>query len=125
MPFQDAFPGSNISAAEQRLNRLTFWSVCMLDFALSFGTGRETTLRVESITQPFPSSTDIPGSTGGLSSPFPFAARQMFQYGNLINALNGRHDEAGKWLMEAKKAMKEAVESYQALPSYVRWSPTK
>ena len=114
-----------MSAEEQRLNRLTFWSACMLDFALSFGTGRETAFRVESITQTCPSSTDIPGSIGAVPSPFPFAAHQMFKYGDLINALNGPHDEEGMWLTRAKKAMKEAVGSYHALPSYIKWNSTK
>ena len=125
---QDPGEESTISAEERRLNRLTFWSVCLLDLSLSFGTGRETTFRIPSITQPLPSDEDMitPSSTpGGPRSPFPFAAKQMLSYGPLINILNGPHDEGGVWVKEAQAAIRRAVMFYNALPLDMQWSASK
>ncbi|KAL7424239.1 hypothetical protein Q5752_001825 [Cryptotrichosporon argae] len=50
---------SSISADDRRLNRLVFWSVLLMDYALSFGVGRQTTFRPEDITQLLPTDQDI------------------------------------------------------------------
>jgi len=122
---QDPGEESTISDEERRLNRLTFWSVCLLDLSLSFGTGRETTFRIPSITQSLPTDEDMCPSPGTPRSPFPFAAKQMLSYGPLINILNGPHDEGGVWVKEAQAAIRRAVVFYNALPIDMQWSASK
>ena len=125
---QDPGDESTISVEERRLNRLTFWSVCLLDLSLSFGTGRETTFRIPSITQSLPTDEDMitHSMTGGAPrTSFPFAAKQMLSYGPLINILNGPHDEGGVWIKEAQAAIRHAVMVYNALPIDMQWSASK
>ncbi|KAK8853507.1 hypothetical protein IAR55_004214 [Kwoniella newhampshirensis] len=118
---------SNIPDDERRLDRLVFWPVLLFDFALSFGTGRQTTLRVEDITQLLPSAEDVasPSSPAdGLLHPFPYAARQMLAYGHLINILN-----SGRVTMEGSQkaiqlARTRAIGAYNALPAELAWSVT-
>lgn len=115
-----------ISAEEQRLDCLAFWSVLLMDYALSFGTGRQTTFRIEEITRRFPSEEDIRphAEQAQARSPFPFAARQMLAYGPLINLLNGPEDPAE---VEAEVAQYRAVAvaEYNALPADMQWSASK
>ena len=71
---QDPGKESSISPEERRLNRLVFWSVTLLDFALAFGVGRPTTFRIEDVTQPLPTQENIwpNGIPQGMPrSPFP------------------------------------------------------
>ena len=113
---------------ERRLNRLVFWSVALLDFALSFGTGRPTTFRIEDITQLLPSQEDIwpDGAPAGMPrSPFPFAAKQMMAYGPLITLLNGSHKNKAEWKVQFQAAWSKAVEDYHDLPEDMQWSATK
>ncbi|BEI95017.1 uncharacterized protein CcaverHIS019_0705980 [Cutaneotrichosporon cavernicola] len=102
---------------EERLDRLTFWSVLLLDYALCFGTGRTTTFRPDEVTRRLPSLED----TGG--GPFPHAARMMRAYGGLINLLNApphlRPDES-----EVAAARAAAVAEYNNLPPDMAWSAT-
>lgn len=130
---------SDIDPEERRLDGLAFWSVLLLDYALSFGTGRQTTFRIEEITRRLPTQDDIcppslagaeGGREGGLgrggeaSSPFPFAAAQMLAYGPLINLLNGPEDssEVDDNIAICRAA---AVQEYTSLPSDMAWSATK
>lgn len=101
---------------EERLDRLAFWSVLLLDYALCFGTGRTTTFRPDEVTRRLPSPEE-----GG---PFAYAARMMRAYGPLINLLNApahlRPDEA-----DVAAARAAAVAEYHALPPDMAWSATK
>jgi hypothetical protein len=100
---------------EDRLDRLAFWSVLLLDYALCFGTGRTTTFRPEEVTRRLPDPED---------GPFAHAARMMRAYGGLINLLNApahlRPDEA-----EVAAARAAAVAEYNALPPDMAWSASK
>lgn len=114
---------NQIEVEEQRLDCLAFWSVLLMDYALSFGTGRQTTFRIEEITRRLPTQDDIPGQ-GGTRSPFPYAARQMLAYGPLINLLNGP-DDPPEVEGEIVACRAVAVQEYNALPSDMQWSATK
>lgn len=50
---------STASAEDRRLNKLTFWSVLLMDYALAFGVGRQTAIRPNDITQTLPDEDDI------------------------------------------------------------------
>jgi hypothetical protein len=96
--------------AEARLDRLAFWPVLVLDYSLSFGTGRRTTLDPDDITQRVPSPDDM-------SSPFPHAARQMLALGPIINLLNtgGSRDAL-------QRSTAAAVDIYRRLPPEMVWN---
>lgn len=111
-------PGDEIPSEECRLNRLLFWSVFALDIAIASGVGRQTTIRLDEITQPLPTEEDIRESGSPLKqgqpdlrdpadpdvkplqqpvsaaartgprSPFPYTVRQMTLYAPIINLLN-------------------------------------
>ena len=121
----------DIDPEERRLNRLVFWSAAMLDFSLSFGTGRQPTLRVDEITQELPSETDLLTKTGEsglppLRHPFPYAARQMLSYGRLIELLNARSpDMDGSRQKAIQQCRAAAVNLYHTLPADLCWDSTK
>jgi hypothetical protein len=119
-----------VSKEEARLNRLVFWSVLIMDHALAFGVGRQTTFRLEDITQQLPEDEDI--HPGGLSSDtprsaFPYAARQMFSYGPLINMLNSNHGDADPIKLESDiaNARATAMVEYNCLPEDMQWNVGK
>jgi hypothetical protein len=115
-----------ISAEDRRLNRLVFWSVVLLDFALAFGTGRQPTLRVAEITQTLPTDDDLPVAPGTPRHPFPYACRMMLSYGRLIELLNSRRvDVDGSIEREAQKCKIKAIKAYASLPSDMRWDVQK
>ncbi|KAK4687588.1 hypothetical protein P7C73_g2528, partial [Tremellales sp. Uapishka_1] len=118
---------SDIPAEDRRRNRLVFWSVLLLDFALAFGTGRQTTLRVEEITQPLPSQEDVMGVDADLDrprSPFPFVAKQMLAYGHLISILNSGRSKVEESEEVIQRARTRAIQQYNALPSDMQWNVT-
>ena len=118
---------AGISAEDRRRNRLVFWSVVLLDFALSFGTGRQPSIRVSEITQSIPTEEDMgPAKDGSLPHPFPYAARMMFSYGRLIELLNSREEDVeGSRPKEMHKAKMKAVREYGSLPMSMRWNVAK
>jgi hypothetical protein len=126
---QDPPLDSNISELERRLNRLLFWSIVLLDFALSFGTGRQPTLRVEEITQTLPKPQDIHSLSdapqAALASPFPYAARQMLGYGHLITLLNSRRSCDEDSVKAIQLARTTAIQEYNSLPVDMQWNVTK
>ncbi|OCF32313.1 hypothetical protein I316_05981 [Kwoniella heveanensis BCC8398] len=114
---------AQIPPSERRLNRLVFWSVVLLDFALAFGTGRQPTLRVEEITQLLPTEEDV--APASIMNPFPFAAKQMLAYGQLITVLNSgrqRLEEVEKAVILARS---RAIQVYNTLPQDLHWNVTK
>lgn len=113
-------PESAMSERDRRLNRLTFWSVLLMDYALSFGVGRQTAFRPEDITQTLPSEKDIKG-VEGVRSPFPYAARMMLSYGPLINALN-RGFSPGYGGTKVEPARTAAMKEYARLPADMQWN---
>ena len=115
---------AGISHEDRRRNRLVFWSVVLLDFALSFGTGRQPSMRVSEITQGLPTDADM----GTTPHPFPSAARMMLSYGRLIELLNSHsRDEAtaGTRLADMHRAKLKAIREYGSLPAAMRWNVTK
>ena len=115
---QNPSEGANMSDEDRRLNRLVFWSVLLMDYALAFGVGRCTTYRVEEITQPVPTQDEIKVlAEGEPRSPFPFAARMMITYGPIINALNLPHVTSEDLAVAAGVAIRE----YNRLPSDMQW----
>ncbi|WWD10505.1 hypothetical protein V865_008641 [Kwoniella europaea PYCC6329] len=114
---------AQISLEDRRSNRLLFWSVLLLDFALAFGTGRQPTLRVEEITQLLPSLDDLPAtSPSEVPNPFPYAARQMLAYGQLITVLNSgrqKQDEIDRAVIVARS---RAIQVYNTLPEDLHWN---
>ncbi|WVW83535.1 hypothetical protein I302_105556 [Kwoniella bestiolae CBS 10118] len=116
---------AQISLEDRRLNRLLFWSVLLLDFALAFGTGRQPTLRVEEITQMLPNLDDVsPTSASEVPNPFPYAARQMLAYGQLITVLNSgrqKQDQIDKAVIVARS---RAIQVYNTLPEDLHWNVT-
>lgn len=115
-----------ISADDRRLNRLVFWSVVLLDFALAFGTGRQPTFRVAEITQTLPTDEDLPVAPGTARHPFPFACQMMLSYGRLIELLNTRiADEDGSIEREAQRCKIKAIKAYAQLPPDMRWDVQK
>jgi hypothetical protein len=126
---QDGGEDSQIPAEERRLNRLTFWTVLILDSSLSFGVGRETTFNIKAIRQSLPTEDDMPENLEhGCRSAFPFAAAQMLSYGSYINALNGPHDSDsadGEWLDDARLCIKRSIALYNSLPADMQWNASK
>ena len=119
---------SNISADERRQNRLVFWSVLLMDYALAFGVGRQTTYRVEEITQTLPTEEDIHPT--GISpdtprSPFSFAAKMMISYGPLINMLNREESDVLRMEAEIQAARAAAIREYNQLPQDMQWNVGK
>ncbi len=119
---------SNISADERRQNRLVFWSVLLMDYALSFGVGRQTTYRVEEITQTLSTEEDIHPSGVLLDtprSPFSFAARMMISYGPLINMLNREGSDVIRMEGDIQAARAAAIKEYNQLPQDMQWNVGK
>lgn len=119
---------AGIGPEERRLNRLVFWSVVLLDFALAFGTGRQPTFRVDEITQCLPRDEDVAKLSGPdpLSHPFPYAVKQMFSYGYLIETLNSRKfglDADAQ--QEIQRARILSIKEYAQLPLDLKWNVTK
>ena len=116
---------SPMSAEDRRLNKLVFWSVLLMDYALAFGVGRQTTFRPEDITQTLPTEEDLnhsatPAAVDTPRSPFPYAAKMMLSYGPLINLLNrGRGDRD----IHAPRAA--AIKLYNSLPQDMQWNVVK
>lgn len=113
---------SAMSVEDRRLNRLVFWSVLLMDYALAFGVGRQTTFRPEDITQSLPTEEDLrpasPARAGDAPrSPFPFAARMMRSYGEWINALN-----KGEGNRDVRDARSAAIKEYNNLPPDMQWN---
>lgn len=108
-----------------------------MDYALSFGVGRQTTFRVEDITQIIPTEADIhppaPGSGSAsaqngdtVSSPFAYAAHMMLSYGYLINILNREQTGSSINLEQHIQAAKaEAIREYNQLPQDMQWNVSK
>lgn len=119
---------AGICPEDRRLNRLVFWSVVLLDFALAFGTGRQPTFRVDEITQSVPQDEDVTTQQGpeALTHPFPYAVKQMFSYGHLIETLNSRKfglDVDAQ--LEIQRARIMSIKEYAQLPLDLRWNVTK
>lgn len=104
---------STMSTEDRRLNRLVFWSVLLMDYALSFGVGRQTAFRPDDITQTLPTEEDLQADR----SPFPYAAKMMLAYGPLINSLN-----RGKGDRDAHAACASAIREYNRLPGDMQWN---
>lgn len=127
---QDSSEATDSMSDEARLNRLVFWSVLIMDHALAFGVGRQTTFRLEDITQALPTEEDT--HPGGLAhdtprSAFPFAAKQMLSYGPLINMLNSNHAgvDPAKLEAEIQSARASAMAEYNQLPDDMQWNVGK
>lgn len=120
---------STATAEDRRLNKLTFWSVLLMDYALAFGVGRQTAIRPNDITQTLPSEEDIhPGGRveGIPRSPFIYAARMMKSYGHLINMLNiGDPAAAGNLENEINQARAQAMAAFNELPEDMQWNVGK
>jgi hypothetical protein len=133
---QSPQPNSPISMEDHRLNRLLWWSVLILDLALSFGEGRQTTTPIDEITQLIPTEQDFclqpSGSTLpemeslSIRSPFPYAAKQMLLFGPLINMLNvDSHRFTSDFDHRLQVALAEAIRHYSELPPDMRWNVRK
>lgn len=102
-----------------------------MDYALSFGVGRQTSFRPEDVTQSLPVEDDIlpPGTAfQTIRSPFPFAAKQMTVFGPFDNLLNrGRSFSADLDVGIREQAAKStaAMEEYNRLPADMVWSVAK
>lgn len=121
---------SDVSSEDRRLNRLVFWSVLLMDYALAFGVGRSTTYRGKEITQPYPTQEDIDPTWSTSSaqddrarSPFPYCAQMMMKYGPLINMLNA--DNQAGLEGEITSARSVAIKEYNQLPPDMQWNVTK
>ncbi|KIY44030.1 hypothetical protein FISHEDRAFT_77944 [Fistulina hepatica ATCC 64428] len=120
-------PESAIGDEERRYNRLVFWSLLILDYSIAVGTGRPTTLRTDEISVVLPEPSDIslmplPGiRLGETVAAFPYAARQMYLYGPVLNMLNGmkQRDDYASAFTQAKR---EFIMAYQNLPTCLVWN---
>lgn len=114
---------SAMSGEDRRLNRLVFTSVLLMDYALAFGVGRQTTFRPEDISQTLPTAEDLnpTGEAKDPRSPFPFAAKMMLSYGPLINSLN-RGRGGDRDYLAARAA---CIREYSALPADMHWNVAK
>jgi hypothetical protein len=126
----DPEPDSNISAEERRLNRLVFWSVLLMDHAISHGAGRRASFPLEDISQPLPTEEDIhpPGTSTAPDtprSPFPFAAKQMLLYGPIINMLNRQSKGPSNSEADLQAARAAAMREYNQLPPDMQWNIAK
>ena len=127
---QETEDPSEGSSEESRLNRLVFWSVLIMDHALAFGVGRQTTFRLEDITQSLPTHADIHPhgvADGTPPSAFPYAAKQMMIYGPLINMLNANHRDRDPVRLESdiQNARAAAMVEYNQLPEDMQWNVGK
>lgn len=124
-----------MSVEDQRLDRLTFWSVYFLDMSLSFGVGRETAFRIASVTQTIPTESDFENQADGpvkdvmglptSGNVFTHAAKLAFIYGPLVNVVNGPRDDPTTRDQEIQRITQHAVEEYNALPQELQWSAYK
>jgi hypothetical protein len=97
-----------------------------MDHALAFGVGRQTTFRLEEITQSLPSPDDVhPNGPGHPPSAFPYAAKQMMIYGPLINMLNSSHDDSVDVESDIQSARASAMIEYNQLPECMQWNVGK
>jgi hypothetical protein len=103
-----------------------------MDHALAFGVGRQTTFRLEDITQSLPTDEDLHpnGTPLPLDTPrsaFPHAAKQMWSYGPLINMLNSNHanQDPAKMELEIQNARASAMVEYNQLPEDMQWNVGK
>jgi hypothetical protein len=116
-----------ISDEERRLNRLLFWTIIIMDHALCFGVGRQTSIRIEDITQPLPSQADFQIDELAADSPasaFPHVAKQMLLYGHVVNELNCAYPQA--WAREAAQtARTDILKAYSELPEDLQWNIAK
>jgi hypothetical protein len=94
-----------------------------MDYALSFGVGRQTTFRVEDITQTLPTGADFPETS--TRSPFLYAAQMMLSYGPLINMLNCEQGEGNRKESEVQSALAQAIKQYNQLPQDMQWTVAK
>jgi hypothetical protein len=100
-----------------------------MDYVLSFGVGRQTTFRVEDITQTLPTEADIRitlpcASPESPRSPFPYAAKMMISYGPLINMLNREQDPV-RFDSDIQSARAAAIKEYNHLPQDMLWNVGK
>lgn len=116
---------SHMSVEDRRLNRLVFWSVLLMDYALSFGVGRQTAFRPDDITQTLPTEDDLNANAGSTPtavdtprSPFLYATKMMLSYGPLINMLN--RGKGGDRDVNAARAA--AIREYNRLPPDMQWN---
>lgn len=127
--FQNIPESSSATAEDRRLNKLTFWSVLLMDYALAFGVGRQTAIRPNDITQTLPTEADIrpAGEVDGTPrSPFIFAAKMMRSYGHLINMLNiGDPTEGGSMENDINQARAQAMAAFNELPEDMQWNVGK
>jgi hypothetical protein len=124
----DPGPDSNISAEECRLNRLVFWSVLLMDHAISHGAGRRASFPLEDISQLPPTEEDIhPVGTAPDTprSPFPYAAKQMLLYGPIINMLNRQSKGPATSETDLQAARATAMKEYNQLPPDMQWNIAK
>lgn len=101
-----------------------------MDHALAFGVGRQTTFRLEDVTQALPTEEDIHPAGAPLDTPrsaFPYAAKQMLSYGPLINMLNSNHANSDPIKLDAEiqNARASAMVEYNLLPEDMQWNVGK
>lgn len=103
-----------------------------MDHALAFGVGRQTTFRLEDITQRLPTDEDLhPSGTPPMPdtprSAFPHAVKQMWSYGPLINMLNSNHagQDPAKIELDIQNARASAMVEYNQLPEDMQWNVGK
>ncbi|ORX38734.1 hypothetical protein BD324DRAFT_622136 [Kockovaella imperatae] len=112
----------DVDPETSRLNRLCFWSVLILDYVVSLGVGRPTSLRPDSITQQLPSQSDLQSS--GASSPFAYAAEMMHSFGPLINLLNSEQFKTRPYTLidQVREERSAIMRWYRQLPQEMQWS---
>ena len=121
----DSSSDPQVNPEDRRRDRLLFWSVFILDCALSFGVGRKLCTDLESITQPLPTLSDIrPSSSEQFPSPFPATASLFLKFAPIINELNGSGVAITTRCLNSKitKMMDIFVAEYIQLPPSLEWS---
>ncbi|ORX34412.1 major facilitator superfamily domain-containing protein [Kockovaella imperatae] len=101
-----------------RLNRLCFWSVLLLDYTVSIGVGRSTSIRPKSITQQLPTHADVG------QSPLTHVFHMFKAFGPLINMLNSEELKLREpeFMDRLRVERASILRLYQDLPPDMQWT---
>ena len=116
--------GSDVNEREARQDRLIFWNVMMLDFMVSLGVGRPTSMRLDTVTQAHPTQMDVCADGSSTPSPFPFLTRLLFLSGQLFNLVNidAQYPETNARIDQRRT---DIMQLYHELPSGLQWNVLK
>ena len=113
----DSAADTQTTAEDRRCDRVLFWSIFVLDCALSFGVGRPVSTDVDSITQALPTNDDM-----SESSPFCAIASLFVRFARVNDALNSPQGSNPKDLDTTLTLVDGFVSEYAQIPPALEWN---